>query len=124
MCSLIQNAQQLDLAQKCQWQHVKYQLFIAALLELFFQESCEETGSCTAVNWKHGGNHECILRACSLPVVPPATPYQGWMSYYVIHSNTTATTTTASTTTATITTSTPTTTTTTTATTSPIIYGS
>ena len=56
------------------------------------QKSCEETGSCTAINWKYEGNHECILRACSLPVVPPMNPLPKWKAYYVTTPTTTTTT--------------------------------
>ena len=63
------------------------------------QKSCEETESCTAINWKYEGNHECILRACSLPVVPPMETLPMWKAYYLTTPTTTTTTATPITTT-------------------------
>ena len=63
------------------------------------QKSCEDKSDCTAVNWKYEGNHECILRACSLPVVPPKNPHHKWKAYYQTTPTTTTTTTTFSSTT-------------------------
>ena len=70
------------------------------ILWLFsLQKSCEETESCTAINWKYKGNHECILRACSLPVVPPMETLPMWKAYYLTTPTTTTTTATPITTT-------------------------
>ena len=54
------------------------------------------------MNWKHEANHECILRACSLPVVLPKNSLHMWKAYYLT-TLTTATTTTPFTTTTTTT---------------------
>ena len=72
---------------------ITFSLFLLTLC----QESCEEKRSCTAVNWKYEGNHECILRACSLPVLPPKNSLPKWKAFYI----TTPTTSTYTTTTAT-----------------------
>ena len=93
MCFLIWNANLLEVAQEAQWGLAKYSLLIE-IYSISVQESCKETSSCTAVNWKYEGNHECILRACFLPIVPPKNPLNNWKAYY----QTTPTTTTTSTT--------------------------
>ena len=67
-----------------------------------FQDSCAKRSGCAAVNWKYEGNHLCILRACSLPVVPPKNSLHKWNGYYI--TTPTTTTTTSSSTTTTITT--------------------
>ena len=146
MPSLIQIAQILEAAPDIQRKLAKYYFYAldSSQLEvkgsvctlpnilqeiqslLCSQESCKIKVGCTAVNWKHRGQSDCILRGCSLPVVPPRNPYQDWMCYYVIDPRTFTTTTAATTTSTTTTTTTTTTTastTSTTTTTSPIIYG-
>ena len=72
---------------------------------LAWQDSCEERDRCTAVNWKDEGKAECILRACSLPVLPPMKPYPEWKAYYLASPTTTTTQTTSISTTTTTTTS-------------------
>ena len=71
------------------------------MLSFCLQDSCQKTNGCTAVNWKHEGNHECILRACSLPVVPPIKSLSKWKAFYVTTPTTTTTTTTTTATTTT-----------------------
>ena len=97
MCFRILSAKTLEGAPKDQWKLVKYSISIYYwFLKYICQESCEEKSRCTAINWKYEGTHECILRACSLPVVPPTKPLSKWKAYYVSTSTTTTTTTTTS----------------------------
>ena len=43
---------------------------------------CEETPTCTAVNWEViDGN--CSVLACSLPVPPPTTKLDSYVGYYI-----------------------------------------
>ena len=100
MCFLTRNAQMWGVAQQTPWKLVKYTLnaFIHSS-EPVYQESCKTKEECTAINWKYSGHHgrDCILRGCSLPVTPPAKPYQDWKAFYLVDPRISTTTTKTST---------------------------
>ena len=96
------NAQTSEADQQAQWRLAKYSCLIGILFfQYIFQDSCQKTIACSAVNWKYSGNYVCILRACSLPVVPPMMSLPMWKAYYVAAPTTTTTITTTTTSTTT-----------------------
>ena len=42
---------------------------------------CLETPRCTAFNYRRATNH-CVLRGCTLPVVPPVYPHGDYNAYW------------------------------------------